>query len=86
MLVGCICKDYFIEIDGKKEKIKNEKLIGVFSSRIADLDFKDDEIYFTGVSFLQNKQKKPFEYEVAGTVELTKKDFYSRVSIFHDIF
>ena len=46
MLVGCICKDYFIEIDGKKEKIKGEKLIGVFSSRIADLDFKDDEIYF----------------------------------------
>lgn len=85
MLVGCICKDYVIEIDGKKEKIKNEKLIGVFSSRIADLDFKDDEIYFKGVSFLQNK-KKPFEYEVGGTVELTRKEFCSRVSIFHDIF
>lgn len=85
MLVGCICKDYVMEIDGKNEKIKGEKLIGVLSSRIADLDFKDDEIYFKGVSFLQNK-KKPFEYEIAGTVELTKKEFYFRVSIFHEIF
>lgn len=30
MLVGCICKDYDIEIDGKNQKIKGEKLIGVF--------------------------------------------------------
>ena len=83
MLVGCICNDYTIEIDKKKCKIKGEKLVGSFSPSMTDPDFSESDIYFTGAVFIPGKDGA---YKMEGTVELTKREFYDRVSSYYEIF
>ena len=65
MIIGCICKPYTIELDGKPFEVKGERLVGKF--------IRKDKIYFHGVVFDAD------DTYGGDTVVLTKKEFEERV-------
>lgn len=67
MLIGCICKDYTVQLEDKPFVVHNEKMVGVFQKCTAEND-----IYFRGVVF-DDKDK------LLGETALTKADFKNRV-------
>lgn len=64
MLIGCICKDYEIMMDGKPFIVQGEKMVGSFSN-------SKDGIYFRGVVFDEGFG--------SNTVILSKEEFEKRV-------
>ena len=64
MLIGCICKPYEIEIDGKPLLIENERLVGIVREK--------DDCYFRGVVFDEDDKG-------GDGVILTKEEFNARV-------
>lgn len=65
MIIGCYCKPYTTELDGKPFEVKGERLVGKF--------VRKDKIYFRGVVFDDD------DASCGDTVVLTKKEFEERV-------
>jgi hypothetical protein len=64
MLIGCICKDYEIMLDGKPFVVQGEKMVGSFSNSKVG-------IYFRGVVYDEGFGDD--------TVMLSKEEFEARV-------
>ncbi|MBP5696950.1 MAG: hypothetical protein J6X11_09960 [Treponema sp.] len=73
-------------IDGKKTRIRGEKMVGEISNRMADPDFSKDDVYFHGTVITPRLKRKDFDYYIEGTVSLTKEEFQRRVKTFSEVF
>ncbi len=68
MLIGCVCKPYTIQVDGKPFEVTDERMVG----KLADDDlFSEDDIFFRGVTF-------DADGNGGDSVILTKKEFDER--------